>query len=195
MRSTGHRGWGRSFLRMLGYPFRRLWRSGHRLDECYWHSLPELALFPSDRERKRALRRACWGLVGRWAWLLAAATAIVVSLVCTLVLRRYLGSLGLPMSQTAINLILMFPVTIGCSILGIWMMNRHVSFHLRRTLLDCGVPVCLGCGYHLIGAAGPVCPECGRAIDTRVIELNRSDLSEPEASAESGVDGSEQHRG
>ena len=37
----------------------------------------------------------------------------------------------------------------------------------RRAMVDCGFPICVGCGYLLEGVEGDVCPECGREIERR----------------------------
>jgi hypothetical protein len=41
---------------------------------------------------------------------------------------------------------------------------RGVRPALRRDLIRHGRPVCLSCGYDLVGAAGERCPECGDDI-------------------------------
>jgi len=117
------------------------------------------------------MRRACWKLVGRWPWILAVLVAIGVSLFATLVLRKAAYGLGLPIAEIVINLILMFPVMIGASLVPLWMLNKHLAKHLRLELLECGVPVCQNCGYHLIGVRSPECPECGGLINEAVREV------------------------
>lgn len=125
------------------------------------------------------MRRAAFKVIGRPRWIVAAAAAVGLSLVLTLVLRRALGSLGLPISQTTLNLILAFPVTIGCALFGVWILSRQYSKLLRQELLDCGVPICVHCGYHLIGMPGPNCPECGRPFDEHVRRILKLDTSPP----------------
>ena len=137
-------------------------------------SLPEQELFPTKEQSSKAMRRACWKMVGRWPWILAVLVAIGVSLFATLVLRKAAYGLGLPIAEIVINLILMFPVMIGASLVSLWMLNKHLAKHLRLELLECGVPVCQNCGYHLIGVRipeCPECPECGGLINEAVREV------------------------
>ncbi len=147
-------------------------------------SFPELALFPTDEQARKALRRVRIGMIFRPQWFLAAAVAVVSCLAITLLLRTVLFGLGLPISNLTIKLILMFPVMIPCAFLGIWIMNRHTQKMLRKELLAHDVPVCVPCGYALIGSTGPNCPECGEPFDERVQEILSSD-----AESDSQVEG------
>jgi hypothetical protein len=157
------------FVRRLGRTVRHLDLRRH----------PELALFPSEQHGRKAMRRAARKLVGRPAHLVAAVAAAALSVTSTLVLRKLVASLGLPISQLTRDLILAVPVIIVCCVLGLWLLNRHISKLLRYELLDCGVPICVRCGYHLIGLAGPNCPECGRPFDAHVRRILETDKSQP----------------
>jgi hypothetical protein len=106
----------------------------------------------------------------------AAAGLAVTS---TLVLRTVVARLGLPIGQQARDLILAVPVIIVCCAFGLWLLKRQFSKLLRRELLDCGVPVCVRCGYHLIGLPGPECPECGRPFDEDVRRILETDAFPP----------------
>jgi hypothetical protein len=97
----------------------------------------------------------------------------------TLVLRNVVASFGLPIGQLTRDLILAVPVIIVCCVLGLWLLNWRISKLLRYELLDCGVPVCVQCGYHLIGLPGPDCPECGRPFDAHVRRIRETDISQP----------------
>jgi hypothetical protein len=129
---------------------------------------PELELFPSEELGRKAMRRAVFKLVGRPAHLATAAAMAVLAVMLTLVLRHVVGGLGLPIGQRTRDLILAVPVIVVCCTLGVWMLKRRISKHLRSELLDCGVPTCARCGYHLVGLPGPECPECGRPFDADV---------------------------
>ena len=61
---------------------------------------------------------------------------------------------------------------------NVWM-KRYVPELLRHELLDCGVPICVPCGYPLIGLPGPHCPECGRPFDQQVQRILGLDRSPP----------------
>lgn len=150
-------------------PRNRRWFVG--VNGKLWGELAEMELFPTKEQATQAKRRVYLRMIGRWTWIKVVVFAVVISLFMTVVLRRFVNSLGLGISETVINLVLMVPTSLGVSVLGVWMLNRHVSMHLRRELIQCGVPVCLGCGYHLAGTLGDVCPECGREIDEEVARL------------------------
>lgn len=47
----------------------------------------------------------------------------------------------------------------------LWAFGRLYRRLVRRALVRCGHPVCVGCGYVLDGVEGAVCPECGRRIE------------------------------
>jgi hypothetical protein len=125
------------------------------------------------------MRRAARKLIGRPAHLLTALAAAGLAVTSTLVLRKIVPSFGLPIGQLTRNLILAVPVVIVCCVFGLWLLNRQMSKLLRYELLDCGVPICVQCGYHLIGLAGPGCPECGRPFDAHVRRILETDTSRP----------------
>jgi hypothetical protein len=125
------------------------------------------------------MRRAARKLIGRPAFLMAAVAAAGLSVTSTLVLRKVVASSGLPIGQQTRDLILAVPVIIVCCVLGLWLLRRRISQLLRYELLDCGVPTCVQCGYHLIGLPGPECPECGRPFDAQVRRILETDTSQP----------------
>ncbi len=51
----------------------------------------------------------------------------------------------------------------GGFVLMRWLHQRGAASHMRRHLIDSGVPVCIDCGYSLDGlpADSITCPECG----------------------------------
>ncbi len=161
--------------RVLTYPFRLASYCLSNPSSCYLKGHAELDLFPTDEQRQIALRRTATRVMFKRPHFIAAGAAIVTSLVTTLALRDLVGNWGLPISQTMINLILMFPVIIPCALFGVWLLSRYVPKLLRHELLDCGVPICVPCGYPLIGLPGPNCPECGRPFDEKVREILDTD--------------------
>ncbi len=175
MQPTIHPERGSTFSRVLSYPFRRVWRAFRNLDGGYVRGHPELELFPTEQHRRQAVRRAASKIIGRRPFFASVAAAAGLSLAITLVLRSGMSRFGLPISQTMLNLILMFPVIIPCAFFGNWLLSRYVPELLRYELLDCGVPICVPCGYPLIGLPGPNCPECGRPFDEqgrRILDLD-----------------------
>jgi hypothetical protein len=58
-------------------------------------------------------------------------------------------------------------------------MSRYVPELLRHELLDCGVPICVACGYPLFGLPGPHCPECGGPFDEKVRQILDGDADPP----------------
>ncbi len=170
---------GSILLRVLRYPFRQVWYAYRNPHGGYLGNHPELELFPTDEQRRLALRHTASKIIGKRPFFIGWGAAAGTCLVITLVLRKFVGGLGLPISQTMINLILMFPVMIPCALFGVWLMSWHVPKLLRNELLDCGVPICVPCGYALIGAPGLNCPECGRPFDEQVQRILGLDRSPP----------------
>ncbi len=125
------------------------------------------------------MRRAARRLIGRPAHLVAVIVAVGLSLTLTLALRKVVGSFGLPIGQLTRDVILAVPVMIVCTVFALWLLNRHIGKLLRFELLDCGVPICVQCGYPLIGLPGPDCPECGRPFDARVRRILETDTHQP----------------
>ena len=53
--------------------------------------------------------------------------------------------------------------------------RRAIRKELRKELLERGMPVCLGCGYHLCGQVEPRCPECGSEFDATLLRNDREE--------------------
>jgi hypothetical protein len=113
-----------AIVRMLSAPFRHVWYAFRNPSGGYLGNHPELDLFPTDEQRRLALRRTASKIIGKRPFFIGWGAAAGTCLVITLVLRKFVGGLGLPISQTMINLILMFPVTIPCALFGVWLMSR-----------------------------------------------------------------------
>ncbi|MCP3905407.1 MAG: hypothetical protein GY715_17415 [Planctomycetes bacterium] len=166
---------GSSSGRVSRSPLQRAWRAVWDHGAGSLTSFPELALFPTDEEGRQALRRVRLRMIFRRQFYLAWAVAAVSCLAITVLLRTVLSGIGLPISYTTLKLILVLPVMIPCVLLGIWVTNRHAQKMLRKELLDRGVPICVPCGYTLIGSPGPNCPECGKPLGARVQEILDTD--------------------
>ncbi len=73
---------------------------------------------------------------------------------------HWLRSLGVSFAASiAISMLVLCAATIPFMIMVLGGLYRR---HVRQALIDCGHPVCVGCGYLLEGTVGEVCPECGR---------------------------------
>jgi len=179
MSANNHPKRGSILLRRLTYPFRRAWYCLCNPRSSYLGGHPELELFPTDEQRQLALRRTASRIIGKRPFFIAAGAAAGLTIVITLPLRRLVGSWGLPISQTMVNLILMFPVMIPGALFGVWLLSRRVPKLLRSELLDCGVPICAPCGYPLIGLSGQNCPECGTPFDEQVRQILELEQSPP----------------
>ena len=120
-------------------------------------------------------------LITQPVYLLTVVAAIAFALASTLALRAVAANLGLAINRQVRDVILAVPVVIFCCVVGIWFLKRFISRHLRQELLDCDVPVCTECGYHLVGLPGPECPECGRPFDAQVRRILAAESPPPAA--------------
>lgn len=134
-------------------------------------SCPELELFPTDQERRKSARRASRSLRKKPWFYLVFVGAIGFSIGSTLFLRSVVGSLGLPISQLVQKLILAIPVIAVGYFVCMWFLQKYLSVQLRHELLRCDVPVCVKCGYHLVGLSVTDCPECGKPFDEKVLAI------------------------
>ncbi len=166
---------GSTFRRLLRSPFQTAWRAMRDHGAGSLRSFPELDYFPTNEQARQALRRVRFRILLQRQFYISALAAIVLCLVLTILLRSVLSGFRLPISYLTLKLILVLPVAIPCSLFGVWLMNRHTQRMLRHELLDRGVPICISCGYALIGTTGPNCPECGKPFDERVQQIIDND--------------------
>ena len=120
---------------------------------------PELERFPDANARWqawRAVRSHAWSPPD---WLLRIGGGGVIGVVVILTVmalsgmsKRVFQDIGLLMlgGGTAAYLVV-------CLVVARSVMRRS----LRRLLVDCGIPVCIRCGYDLMGNVSGKCPECG----------------------------------
>jgi len=143
------------------------------LRECARHGawffvgLPELRLFPSAVERRRSMH-VFRHMAGRsrafWYWLVLFATFyffkdwVIVGYSWPWWLEQVIGFVGV----------------IGAAAYLMWRLRPEAQRRLRASLIECAVPVCVGCGYYLRGLVSDRCPECGREIEPHVAKLIRS---------------------
>lgn len=148
-------------------------RAPHHLLSITLAGIPELQLFESDEQRKRALAEmaAEAGNVrspGFWLIIIALPVAVVIVMRLAKWVLSYFGA------PSALREIVLAVVALAAFFLLVRAIHRAgVRKEIRRKLLAFGVPVCSGCGYPLRGlpVASGRCPECGRAFEPRVCEL------------------------
>lgn len=129
--------------------------------------LPELRLCPSPEMRRAALKRASeFGGAPELAAFLGVvlATSVIIPLAFIRIRPAWI-----PLSA-------MGPI-VGCVIAGSMMaLALHGRTRRRRRirvfLAECGVPLCINCGYDLRGLMpaadhAAICPECGASCDIR----------------------------
>ena len=160
----------------LSYPFRQAWRAVQYVDGAYLRGHPELELFPTVQQRRRATRRVVSRFVWRRAFWFAVARTMVFAVLLGLIALALLAALRTwypfpirPLLPWAVVPMLLV-VIIAVSYANRWM-SRCVPELLRHELLDHGVPICVACGYPLFELPGPKCPECGTPFDKRAREI------------------------
>lgn len=127
---------------------------------------PELVMFPTDEQRKVAMRNASSilgpGSSRLWLWLLlflmAAVGLIAVAPQVTSfhpIAGRLWPSLIMPMTAT-----------------WMWFCRSVVQRRLREQLVAKDVPICIKCGYDLRGQNVPRCPECGAPFDETLLNAS-----------------------
>jgi hypothetical protein len=166
----------RAFRSALRHPLRQAWRAFQYVDGAYLRGHPELGLFPTPQQRRRAVgravskflwRRAFWWVVaksGVFAVLLGLLTFALIAAVRTLYpfpLRAMLPWAVIPMALVII---------VAVVFANRWL-RRSMPGLLRHELLDCGVPICIACGYPLFDLRGPSCPECGTPFEERARQI------------------------
>ena len=143
------------------------------LDETSLRGLPEMSLFPDDETRRRAVEAMHARATRQPSMWIGAITYALVVWTLVFGLAFVIGQL-LPVGRLARWIIAAAIVLAVYCVFLARSPRRDVVHDLRRELVRCGVPVCLGCGYDLRGAADPDagrCPECGARPGRRVRRL------------------------
>lgn len=177
------RGFGKFWLR--GLPRDRVHRREtmmhwlQRFDELALGSLPELFLFPSNQAKAAAIKSIrARRFVGDRGWVQLFFTAAALPVLLLLLRSPVFGSAPL-----LVNLILVLPASVviglGARFGGMYFTRADAAESLRDSLLKSGVPVCLNCGYCVMGVESLNCPECGRELDGRVREILKAERSHP----------------
>lgn len=124
-------------------------------------NLPELELFPDPKQARQALEAAKAALSRRvrvLRWL--AASLIGVAVLEGLVEFRLIGV------WTRSYFFARYTILIAGALLAgrveLWLGRRRIERHLRQTLNEQGIRVCMHCGYDLRGAVTHRCAECGQ---------------------------------
>lgn len=167
---------GLTVLRVLSYPFRQAWRAFRYVDGAYMRGHAELGLFPTVQQRRRAVRRAVSKFIWRRAFWLTLGKTTALAILLALAVLALLAALSswypvpirTALPWAAVPLLMVIAIAVFYA--NRWM-SRYIPELLRHELLDCGVPICLGCGYPLFGLSGPNCPECGSPFDEKVRQI------------------------
>ena len=129
----------------------------------YWRltSMPELQHLTPDQ--RRTLIRRC---LGKWImWQIIGNSIALGALFGTLpgAVIANASPLG---DSFALTVSLTVSIFLAC--LAYWVrlvrIRGSMLTWLKRYGRDHPLPICLGCGYDLEGAASPTCPECGARI-------------------------------
>lgn len=136
------------------------------------YDLEELRHFPSDTSRQRALDALATAMRPRDLVLGAAITAAA----------GFLGFVGVgylhrhapfPIHRIFVEILSLAAGGTFVYFTLRWLHRIDAAKALRKSLVQDGVPVCLGCGYLLRGlpASTAACPECGQTISDRARSL------------------------
>ncbi len=132
--------------------------------------LDELALFPDDASRHRALKRFEREMMPR-TW--RHGIRLLAIMFCSLAIPATLaiGTARLLMSPWSTRAAT-FVMICGYFVIRSFLVRREMPRSLRNQLLDLGVPICVKCGYdqRTLPSATARCPECGRELDPRAIK-------------------------
>ena len=131
---------------------------------------PELALFDSPEERRKAIREACNlgpKLIFRYMVVAAIGTGCLV-MAADVFYDQFLNTrLPLPDRLKAV-LCGGLPAVMAIA-LARRMLRTPIRQRLREQLNAAGKPVCMACGYDLRAVSEPRCPECGLKFDPCLI--------------------------
>ncbi len=160
-------------------------RANRWSDKAILGGVPGRDLFPDECTRQEAVVRIDRSMEkGAEFWLemiLALAVWGAVCFGCAWVIENLIVKSGwVTAGMIAVSIL-------GSVAAVLWTWRRVAARHLRRALIESGVPVCLRCGYPLRGLAPevtPRCPECGWRVSRRVrsvMEAARGRASTPRA--------------
>lgn len=124
-------------------------------------NLPELEFFPTQRERRRAHRRAARFAFVHWTFA-TYAIAVTIALVNVRLAMQALGLMP-PFGRW------WFPGLLAAVFFGpvpLYIFRERMRRYLRKDLIDRGFSVCAECGYDLRLIPERRCPECGCPIAT-----------------------------
>jgi hypothetical protein len=135
---------------------------------------PELLQFENEEQSNAAWERAIPVFTfSKWAWGIAAV-GIVVWGPSSHRLEALLASLfpSLPDSLVEYTSLAIFAVLamFGAGV-ALWLVRIPIRRSLRESLIACGMPLCMHCGYDVRGQTDPRCPECGRDFDPKLRDL------------------------
>jgi hypothetical protein len=144
----------------------------------YVKGLPEWQMFPDEQARQEAAKDIERGMMPRsirgvLGFLIAVALFLGGPMVVAWLLTQWLlPTLGFSLGVWHDRL--MWGMTIVGYVIVVYVaIRRDMPRALRKKLIECGVPVCLACGYDLRGLPRDrtQCPECGRQFSAPVQRL------------------------
>ena len=119
---------------------------------------PELLLLHSD-EQRRVVFKVAYRRVRKRLVVVGCCCGAIVGLLVPFVAGAALGLV----SKLAIAALVAGAISAPLLAAYRWGLEAPLQRTVRRELVARGVPVCLACGYSLIGSVSGVCPECGAA--------------------------------
>ena len=133
---------------------------------------PEAELFPTKEVRAVAMRRIGYALLKSWRFWLEMLTLSAALALASKYLWMLQDWMRLERYAPTWLLRLVLVLVVG-NVLALWFVRRRLPRRVRAALLECGIPVCMKCGYDLRGQTFPRCPECGREFDETLLLQRR----------------------
>lgn len=130
--------------------------------------LQELSMFRTEQDRDRAIAEFGESLAGNGRGLIAGIVVVAVSVAGFVFAVRVIVSQFT--QRMWVRDVAFVVALVGMFLLLRWLHQRGAARHLRKHLVDSGVPVCIDCGYRLDGlpSSADVCPECGGALSDTI---------------------------
>jgi hypothetical protein len=131
----------------------------------YKRLAPEIELIDGQSDARRMFGLAVHSAVYRdamfWVFLVVSSAVVTIAMVC---FRLWLVP-RVPFSVSWLTTLvgLWAGVFVGPGAMIVY--RTRIRKQLRRDLCARGIPVCLHCGYNLLGVFQGRCPECGTKVN------------------------------